>query len=214
MPKTTEHRQHLNVRATQMEMNPRGSVGESSPLTEDFNGKLIEAQTQLEQLQQQQQEVERQKQELQELNEAKEDFLHGQVDLHEKLSTAVTSMDREIFATKQELDELEQARICFADHLEKINALNPDGWNNESLRQDLARAISVLDLAEDEFEQAVDHFSGGRSASVFGANSKTKRPSSSSSSESEFTTMLRNGLAFNLPMMIFGAIALIIYLMK
>lgn len=214
MSRTAEHKQHLNVRATQMEMNPRGSVGESNPLTEDFNGKLLEAQSQLEMLQQQQQEVERQKQELQDLNEAKEDFLHGQVDLHEKLSTAVTAMDREIFATKQELDELEQARICFADHLEKINALNPDGWNNESLRQDLARAISVLDLAEDEFEQAVAHFSGGRSASVFGGSSKPKRSTSSPATDSEFATMLRNGLAFNLPMIVLGAIALIVYFLK
>lgn len=214
MSNTTQHRQHLNVRATQMEMNPRGSVGDSSPLTEDFNGKLLEAQNQLEQLQQQQQEVERQKQELQELNEAKDDFLHGQVDLHEKLSTAVTAMDREIFATKQELDELEQARICFADHLEKINALNPDGWNNESLRQDLARAISVLDLAEDEYEQAVAHFSGGRSASVFGGSAKSKRTGASSAGDSEFASMLRNGLAFNLPVLVLGAIGLILYFLK
>lgn len=214
MSQTTEHRQHLNVRTTQMEMNPRGTVGESNPLTEDFNGKLQDAQNQLEMLQQQQLEVERQKLELQELNEAKEDFLHGQVDLHEKLSTAVTAMDREIFATKQELDELEQARICFADHLDKINGLNPDGWNNESLRQDLARAISVLDLAEDEYEQAVAHFSGGRSASVFGGRSKPKRSSGASASDNEFVTMLRNGLAFNLPVIVLGAIAIIIYFFK
>lgn len=196
-----------------MEMTPRGSVGGSNPLAEDFTGKLQEAQSQIEQLQQQQAEVERQKQELQELNEAKEEFLHGQVDLHEKLSTAVTAMDREIFATRQELDELEQARICFADHLEKINQLNPDGWNNESLRQELTRAISVLDLAEDEYEQAVTHFSNGRSASVFGGGSKPKR-SSSTATDNEFGTMLRNGIAFNLPILLLGIAALVVYLLK
>lgn len=214
MPNTTTRKQHLNVRATQMEMNTRGSVGSSNPLAEDFTGKLQEAQSQIEQLQQQQVEVERQKQELQEINEAKEDFLHGQVELHEKLTTAVTSMDREIFATRQEVDELEQARICFADHLEKINQLNPDGWNNESLRQDLTRAISVLDLAEDEYEQAVSHFSSGRSASIFGGGSKPTRATSSAVSDSDFGTMFRNGLAFNLPVVILGSIALIIYFLK
>ncbi len=214
MSTTTSRKQHLNVRTTQMEMNTRGTIGSANPLSEDFTGKLQEAQSQIEALQQQQAEVERQKRELQEINEAKEDFLHGQVELHEKLSTAVTAMDREIFATRQELDELEQARICFADHLEKIDALNPDGWNNESLRQDLTRAISVLDLAEDEYEQAVAHFSGGRSASVFGGGSKPKRAASSSPVDSEFISMLRNGLAFNLPVIILGAIALIVYLVK
>ncbi|MCP5534991.1 MAG: hypothetical protein H7A51_02020 [Akkermansiaceae bacterium] len=213
MSTTTTRKQHINVRSTQMEMNTRGSVGGANPLAEDFTGKLQEAQSQIEQLQKQQAEVERQKRELQEINEAKEDFLHGQVELHETLTTAVTALDREIFATRQELDELEQARICFADHLEKINQLNPDGWNNESLRQDLARAISVLDLAEDEYEQAVAHFSGSRSASIFGGG-KSKRPSNSSSGESDFATMLRNGFAFNLPVVLLGAIALIIYFLK
>lgn len=212
MSNVTTHKQHLNVRATQLEMNTRGSIGESNPLAEDFTGKLQEAQSQIEQLQQQQAEVERQKQELEEINAAKDDFLQGQVELHEKLSTAVTAMDREIFATRQELDELEQARICFADHLEKINQLNPDGWNNESLRQDLTRAISVLDLAEDEYEQALAHFSGGRSASVFGAgSSKAIRTNSSGGNSSEFVTMFCNGLAFNLPIVFLGIIALVIY---
>ncbi len=214
MSTTTSRKQHLNIRTTQMEMTPRGTVGGANPLAEDFAGKLQEAQSQIEALQQQQAEVERQKQELQEINEAKEDFLHGQVELHEKLSTAVTAMDREIFATRQELDELEQVRTSFADHLEKIDALNPDGWNNESLRQDLTRAISVLDLAEDEYEQAVAHFSGGRSASVFGGGSKPKRAASGSSEESEFLTMLRNGFAFNLPVVILGTFALIVYFLK
>lgn len=211
MSNVTTHKQHLNVRATQLEMNTRGSVGSSNPLAEDFTGKLQEAQSQIEQLQQQQAEVERQKIELEEINTAKDEFLHGQVELHEKLSTAVTSMDREIFATRQELDELEQARICFADHLEKINQLNPDGWNNESLRQDLTRAISVLDLAEDEYEQALSHFSGGRSASVFGSTGNKPKRASTGDNNSEFTTMLCNGFAFNLPIVVLGVIALIVY---
>jgi len=214
MSSIADRKQHINVRDTQMEMNPRS--GGSSPLTEDFTGKLKEAQTQLEQLQHQQAEVERQRVEMQELNDSKEEFIHGQVEISEKLTTAVTAMDREIFAARQEIEELEQARICFADHLEKINQLNPDGWNNESLRQDLTRAISVLDLAEDEFEQACDHFSGGRSASIFGGTggAKSKRVSANVASDSEFLTMFRNGLAFNLPVVLLGALALLVYLLK
>lgn len=196
-----------------MEMAPRASQGSTNPLAEDFSGKLQEAQTQLEQLQQQQAEVERQKVELHELNEQKEDFLQGQIELNEKLTTAVTAMDREIFATRQEIEELEQARICFADHLSKIDQLNPEGWNNESLRQDLSRAISVLDLAEDEYEQAVTHFSSGRSASIFGGATKSKRISASTA-DSELLTMFKNGFAFNFPLVLLGIVAMIVYLLK
>ena len=213
MSTTTSRKQHINVRSNQLEME--SNEVSSNPLTEDFTSKLQDAQHQIELLRKQQAEVERRKIELQELNESKDDFLHGQVEVQEKLTTAITAMDREIFATRQETEELEQARVCFADHLEKINQLNPEDWNNENLKQELARAISTIDLAEDEYEQAVDHFSGGRAASVFGMQSpKAKRSSSKSAISSDFALNVRNGLAFNLPIIVFGAIALIAYLLK
>lgn len=184
-------------------------------MSEDFTGKLQEAQSQLEQLQQQQAEIERQKIELEELNESKADFLEGQIELNEKLNTAITAMDREILATQQELEELQQARTSFVDHLVKIEALNPDGWNNESLRQELTRAISVLDLAEDEYEQAVAHFAGSRSSSIFGGAGVVKQKRvSASTSESELMMHFRNGFAYNLPLLVLGIIALIVFVMK
>ena len=214
MSRISDRKQHINVRSTQMEMAHRGSAGSAAPLSEDFTGKLQEAQSQLEQLKQQQAEVERQKDELHELNVHKDEFLQGQIEINEKLNTAITAMDREIFATKQEVDELEQARICFADHLEKIDQLNPDGWSNETLRQDLSRALSVLDLAEDEYEQAVSHFSSGRSSSVFGVGGAKPRRSTMSGSEGELMTQFRNGFAYNLPLVLLGIVAMIVYLLK
>ena len=215
MSNATTRKQHINVNSSQMEMSGRTTSSSSESLSEDFTGKLQEAQHQLELLQQQQAEVERQRIELSELNESKEEFINGQVELQEKLTSAVTSMDREIFTTRQELEELEQARVCFADHLEKINLLELNNSDNDTLRQDLTRAMSTLDLAEDEYDQAVAHFSGGRSASVFGIQSaKTKRTSSKTQSASEFNTTFRNGLAFNLPILLLGILALLVYLIK
>lgn len=215
MSRNTDHKQHINVRSTQMEMSSRASSGSSAPLSEDFTGKLQEAQSQLELLQQQQAEVERQKIELQELNEHKEEFLQSQIEINERLTAALTSMDREIFATRQELEEMEQARVCFADHLEKIDQLNPDGWNNDSLRQDLSRSLSVLDLAEDEYEQAMAHFaSSGRGTAVSGGSAPKVKRSHASVGDSELLMHFRNGFAYNLPLVLLGIVAMIVYLMK
>lgn len=215
MSRTTDHKQHINVRSTQMEMSSRASSGAVTPLSEDFTGKLQEAQSQLELLQQQQAEVERQRLELQELNEHKDEFLQGQIEINEKLNTALTAMDREIFATRQELEEMEQARICFADHLEKIDQLNPDGSSNEALRQELSRALSVLDLAEDEYEQAMAHFAGSGRGAAFSSGSipKAKRKNASVG-ESELLIHFRNGFAYNLPLVLLGIVAMIVYLLK
>ena len=86
----------------------------SSSESEDFEGQLREAQQQLEVLQHQREQLERQKCEMDDLNQQKEDFINGQIELTERLSGSVTSIDRELFELRQELEDLEQTRQSFA----------------------------------------------------------------------------------------------------
>jgi len=202
--------QRLKVADTQLEMKSDSKTG-SSPLSEDFEGKLMAAQQQLEQLHQQQESIERQKIELQELNERKEDFLSGQNDISDRLTTSLTSIDRELFDMRQEMEDLEQTRTCFADHQKKIDELDPISWSRDELKTQLDRAISLVDHAEDEYEEAMQHFAEGRRSGIFSAKKKSKIGNATST---EFTTTLQQGLAFNLPIIIFGAIALIAYMVK
>jgi len=205
---TTEHKHHLRVRETQLEI----PSSQASAIGEDFEGKVAEAKQQLEYLQSQQQQIERQRVELEELNLRKQEFLHGQVDLTEKFSSAMTTIEREVFEMKQESEDLEQTRQAFQAHLQRIEGLNPDAWPKDQLSDELNRSISLLDQAENEYEQVVKYFSEGRHGSIFGASSRNG--TANHSSKAEFTTMIKNGLAFNLPIIITAAIALLIYLFK
>ncbi len=205
---TQEHTHHLNVREQQLEM-PNDT---SAAISDDFEGKLVAAQQQLETLQQQQESLERQKRELEDLNERRDEFLHGQVEINEKLKTALTAIDRELFDMRQEMEDFEQTRACFAEHLQKIESLNPEGWTRDTLRTDLGKAISTLDLAEDEYEQAMEHFNNTSRAGFLGAAPKKSR--SPIAQTNTFLTNFQNGLAFNLPLIISGMIILIAYLMK
>ena len=65
-------------------------------------------------------ELERQKRHLDELNHRKEEFVAGQIEISERLTTSITSIDRELFELRQELDDLEQTRQSFAAHLTRI----------------------------------------------------------------------------------------------
>lgn len=206
MPTTVDRKQHIKVRESQLEIS-----SERAAITEDFEGKLADAQTQLELLQTQRQELERQKIALEDLNQRKQEFLSGQLDLTEKFSTAVTTIERELFESKQEIDDLDQTRAAFVNHLNRIESLNPEAWPRESLSTELQKALVILDKAEEEFEQAVSYFAGTRKSSVFGGPSGSVR---GIHGQTDFQTMLRNGLAFNLPIIVLGSIALIIYLFK
>ncbi len=209
-------KQHIKVNETQLEM--MDSYRAVAPITDDFEGKLVAAQQQLEQLQHQQEVVERQKRELQELTERKEEFLEGQISITERLTGTITAVDRELFDMRQEMEDLEQTRKCFADHLQKIDGINHDSWSKDDLKHELNRAISMLDHAEDEFDEALAYFTNSSHSNVFGGNSKPSKKSSaaskSGSPKSEFQAMLKQGLAFNMPIFVIGLLALIAYVVK
>lgn len=206
MPSATEHTHHIKIRNTQLEMNAAQSSGNKQG--DDVDGKLRAAQEQLQQLQQQQEELERQKQEVEALNIRKREFVSAQVELTDKLSSTLTRIDREVFEMRQEVDDLEQCRTCFAGHLAKLEKINPDGWTRNNLATSLDRAMAIADHADDEFSQAADHFSRSRSGNLFNG-AKARRVVSS-----DFSRQFRNGLAFNLPIIIIGGLALLVYLLK
>jgi len=211
MSTTAEHTHHIKIRSTQLEMPTSGSPGRG---TEDYDRKLREAQEELQRIQQQQEELERQKRELEELTCRKRAFVSQQVELSEKLTTALTLIDRELFEMRNETEDLEQCRSCFAGHLDKVQKFTPENWNRDSLHEKLERATMVIDLAADEYEQAAAHFEGSRSGAIFGRTSKRGRNAARARHTGEFAAQLRNGLAFNLPVIVLGSIALIVYLVR
>jgi DNA repair exonuclease SbcCD ATPase subunit len=210
MPSLTEHTHHIRVRSTQMEMPSAGTVGRP----EDYDRKLRDAQEELERIQQQREELERKKQELEELTARKRAFVSQQAELTEKLTAALTLIDRELFDMRNESGDLEQCRAVFAGHLDKIQKINPENWNRENLHEKLEKATVSIDLAADEYDQAAAHFEGSRAGAIFGRASKRGRASTRGAAHSEFATNLRNGFAFNLPILVLGGIALITWLLK
>jgi len=210
MASTSDHTHHIKLRETQLEM---GADTYADAHSEDFEGKLQEAQQQLEHLQHQREELERQKLELEDLNRKKLDFVNGQIEMGERLSTSLTSIDRELFELRQELEDLEQTRQSFAAHLDRLENIEPESWPRETLAHELSRALAMLDQSEEEFEGAVAHFSSGRSRGIFG-NGGSSRATAKKAADNGFLQTLKNGLAFNLPVVILGTIALLVYLVK
>jgi vacuolar-type H+-ATPase subunit I/STV1 len=211
MSSSTEHTHHIKIRSTQLEMPTHSGTGRG---TEDYDRKLREAQEELQRIQQQQEELERKKAELEELTSRKRAFVSQQVELTEKLTAAITLIDRELFEMRNETEDLEQCRSCFAGHLDKIQKFTPENWTRDSLPEKLERATMVIDLAADEYEQAAAHFQNTRSGAIFGQPSKRGRAVARGKQTGEFAAQFRNGLAFNLPVIALGAVALIVYLIK
>ncbi|MGE9268591.1 MAG: hypothetical protein ACQKBY_10875 [Verrucomicrobiales bacterium] len=182
----------------------------TDPSSPDYDHKLADAQRQLEFLHAKRAELERQKIELEELNQLKQEFLNGQLELSEKLSATMTAIEREVYDLRQDIQDMEQTKNSFAKHLARIENINPEAWPKDSLKSELDRALSLIDQADDEYAQAADYFSGQRHRGLFGS----VRSSATGNGRGDFQAQLRHGLAFNLPLLILGALALILYLFK
>jgi len=209
MKSATEYKHPINVRANQMDIPVRG-VGQ-----DDYDDKIKSAQLELERIQSEREELERKKRELEELTSRKRLFLAQQVELTEKLAAAITLIEREIYELREETDQLDQCRRCFAEHMDSIQKHDPEKWTRDNLHEKLEKATMVTDLAADEYEQAAAYFTGTRSGAIFGKPSKGGRKTGTKTNgESEFLSQFINGFAFNLPLMAFGAIGLVVYFLK
>ena len=210
MSSAADHTHHIKVRSTQLEMPAR-----QAPLAgDDYDYKMQAAEEELKRIQSQREELARKKQELEELTARKRTFLSQQAELSEKLTSAVTLIDRELQEVRQEADDLEQCRVCFASHLDKLQKINPESWTRENLAERLERSNMTLDIAVDEYDQAASHFENSRCGAIFGRASSRKRARAHAAGNTEFRQNLRNGLAFNLPVYTLGGIALLVYLFK
>lgn len=209
MPPNTEYKHSVNVRASQMDIPSRGSR------QDDYDDKIKSAQLELERIQQERQELERKKLELEELTLRKREFLSQQVELTEKLSAAITLIDRELYEIREETEHLEQCRSCFAEHLDRIQKHDPEKWTRDNLHEKLDKATVVTDRAADEYEQAAGFFEGTRAGGIFGRASKgARRRGKGAASESSFKGQVVSGLAFNLPLIALGVVGVLVYLVK
>ncbi len=205
-----EHTHHIKIRSTQMEMASANSFNRE----DDFDRKLKDAEDDINRIKQQQEELERKKSELEELTARKRTFVSQQVELTERLTSSITLIDRELLEMHQETNDLEECRTMFASHLDKIHKFNPESWSREQVSERLDKATIAIDLAADEYDQAASHFEGSRSGAIFGRAAKRSRGSNRRVVSSEFMVNLRNGFAFNLPILVLGGLALLVYLAK
>lgn len=210
MATSAEHTHHIKIRSTQMEIPSSGGAIRD----DDYDRKLKAAQEELDRIQAQREDLERKKTELEELTGRKRGLISQQSELTEKLTSSLTLIDRELYEMRQETEDLEQCRTCFAAHLDKIQKITPENWSRENLPERLEKASMVMDIAADEYDQAAAHFQNGRSGGIFGRPGKRSRQGVRSAPSSEFMTNVRNGFAFNLPIVVLGGFALVIYLLN
>ena len=178
---------------------------------EHLDSQVQKAQEQLLQLKRQQEQIEKQKRELEELSRRQEELENGRTEMTDKLTRALVVLEREAYNAQNRLEQVRAARESFAQHLELIEAIDPRSWNPADLHKELSRALSTVDDARTEYSDQRSRLQAAEAATAEATLPEATTDAYQSNDGRSFFQWLQIGLALTLPLIIFGAIALLVF---
>jgi hypothetical protein len=178
---------------------------------EHLDSQVQKAQEQLLQLRRQQEQIEKQKRELEELSRRQEELENGRAEMSDKLTRALVVLEREAYSAQNRMEQIRTARESFTQHLGLIEAIDPRSWNPSDLHKELSRALSTVDDARTEYSEQHSRLQAAASSGEAPLPDATTDAYQSSDGRS-FVQWLQIGIALTLPLIIFGAIALALFL--
>ena len=186
-------------------------LNEDAMTPEHLDTQVQKAQEALIQLKRQQDQIEKQKRELEELSRRQEELERGRAEMSDKLTRSLVILEREAYDTQKKLEQLRGTRESFGQHLELIEAIDPKSWNPVELHKELSRALSTVDDARTEFSQQRSRLQAGEEANGDVGLPEVAPGAADYSGGRTFGQWVQVGFAVTLPLIIFGVIALILF---
>ncbi len=183
---------------------------EEANSTEHLDSQVQKAQEQLLQLKRQQEQIEKQKRELEELSRRQEELDRGRAEMSDKLTRSLVVLEREAYDSQKKLEQIRATRESFEQHLALLESIDPKSWNPAELHKELSRALSTVDDARAEFTQQRSRLT----ATDESGEVALPDPAADSAlgSANGFLQWMQIGFALTLPLIVFGLIALMIFL--
>ena len=133
---------------------PTLSVVELPPHREEVDSKLEQARERLLTLHRQQEELERQKGELEELRRRQEEYSRGRTEMVDHLTRSLVTLERQQIESQRLAELCGKTIAAFRDYLEQIQQINDEDWDSSSVREELSRALGVIENARLEYNRA------------------------------------------------------------
>lgn len=183
---------------------------DQSPSAEELQNQVKRAQSELMQLRERQGQIEKEKIRLEELTRKQEELEHGRNEMADKLARAIILVQRETEEAQRRLEQLNTIQDSFAEHLRTLEDIDPKSWNGRDLPKELTRALGTVDEARSAYARS--HAKIAPSVDMESSFANDEGTFFPESGDLGFVYWLRNGLAFTLPILILGTIALFVWI--
>lgn len=180
---------------------------------EDIGQELQQRQQELILLQRQQQELEERKKRLEELNSRRNELVHGQREIRERLLRAIVILERAESQGRKEVEQMHETRQSFSEQLAEVNAIQPGEWSPTSIEEELSRALAKVDQASAVYTQSRAKLDALRGRELEPSEEEQGEAGTASGNAGDsFGNNFSRGLAFNLPLIIAVALGWVLYL--
>jgi hypothetical protein len=185
---------------------------EGDPLsTEHLDEKVQQAAQQEQELKRRLEVIERQKRELEEMSRRQEALNTGKAEMIDKMTRARVVLEREIFDASKRVETLQAVEESFRQHLDVLESMDPKTWDGMDISKELTRALGAVDDARAEYSKCYPKISAQPALGSGGSHDSEGYVMDYGSTDGkDFVSWLKIGLAFSLPLLVFGLIALIV----
>jgi len=158
--------------------------------------------------------VERQKRELEELGRRQDALNTGRADITDKLTRALVVLEREALEAGKWMETLQTINSSFVQHLQVVESIDLRSWEGLDIGKELTKALAAVDDARSEYAKSYPKVcaspgsgegasaEGGFTADYAGGDGR------------DFLSWLKIGLAFSLPLIIFGFVAIVVIISR
>lgn len=168
--------------------------------TEELDAQVQKAQEQLLQLKRQQELIEKQKSELEELGRRQEALEQGRNEMIQNFSRSLVVLEREAYECEKRLEQLNNTRENFRSHLRSLEAINPRGWHNNELQDELSKALHLVDEARTDFTRSRVRINADAEEEIL--DDAADEEEALGYSDRDFLFWLKAGFAFTLPVVL------------
>ncbi|MEO6846834.1 MAG: hypothetical protein ABI443_05275 [Chthoniobacterales bacterium] len=177
--------------------------------TEELDTQVHKAQEQLLELRRRQEQIEKEKQKLEELSRKQDELDLGRGDMVDKFNRALAVIQREAAEAQKRTEQLQSIYDAFQSHLRELESINVKSLSGAELPRELSRGLSSVDEARSDFEKLYPKVSVEDAIDTAYAASASEYEESYGGDKS-FASWFMMGLAFTLPVIILGVIALLV----
>lgn len=171
---------------------------------DEIERQVAESVQELDRLRMRQEEVDRKRRELEEQRKKQDEYERGRRELTDRLNQSLIMMEKEEVKSERLLELLRNSRAQFRDALSEIHAIDESAWADENVREELTKALTVLDEARVHYNKTIgkiEAMMGDERVLPVDARGMLFREGAPPAVERSFSYWLRVGFAASLPLL-------------